>query len=51
MRHAVTRIATVQVVLCFAPLFAQQTEKPATTVAHLVRLSGEPGMPNARPID
>jgi hypothetical protein len=32
MRHAVTRIATVQVVLCFAPLFAQETERPATTV-------------------
>jgi hypothetical protein len=32
MRHAATRNAAALVILCFAPSFAQQAEKSATTV-------------------
>jgi len=50
MRHAVTRIATAVAVLCFAPLFAQETDRSATTVPRLVRLSGTFHPANGLPV-
>jgi trimeric autotransporter adhesin len=40
MRRAIARIAVVLIVVSFQPLFAEQPDKPITSVPRLVRVSG-----------